>query len=518
MNKKMYTISIFVAVLLLLGCLCTIGIFVIKGNSSSSYEKHIQVAQQCFDKADYEGAIEAYEEAINDDDKNVEAYVGIAKTYRSMNDIQTAISWLTTGYELTGDATLQEMLNDYTNLLGQTDRIVYTIGEVVESSADVTLNTDVLTAFSNYTYDDYSSSFSSSEGFDNTEISFDGIPAVFSFASSTPELTDKPVSISMTSISYIFNEFTKGISCDRLNELGLENISFGYDETLGMYLVTFDCDDCHVEIETDEEGNIVTDEPYNTITFAGSTSSTGSSDDDDSDYQPEEGYCLLKGTAYNEMDESTEKVTIKIYSGKEADKKNIIYDEDTSSNGKYRAELVAGEYYIEVYLDDNVVYSTEHEIKEGKTLDKLDLPYAYSKEFDRALREGEILITLSWDNSDGNLDHELTGVDSEGNDVYCCHSEFNSGNHKHYLSDVLVVSSGPEVDGGPEEVTVYDLAGTYYYSVNTQYGEDLSDYDNVKVEVYIAGSSGSVVFNMPENMTGSTWNVFEYVNGEVNAL
>lgn len=508
MSKKGYAVLIGITAVLLLGCLCGIGVALIKNSTSSQYDKYVSVAQQCYENADYETAVLKYKEAIETDKKNEQAYIGIAQSYKKMNDMKNAVSYLELGYKETGSPAIKKMLNSYQDIMKNGESLTYDVNDVLASSDGITVKEDLLKVISTYSCGDYDSAYTSTDTAADTEKQYEGLPIIFSY-SSAPSAGDMPSSVTLTSIDYLFNGFTKGVSYERLSQLELENLTFDYSEIYDRNVVSFDAGGCHVVIESDESGNIVSNMPWNVIIIRDSFADADSAEDD---VTPSEGTSLLKGVAYNEGDNNvTQKVDIIIYTGSEPIKKNICQQFDTGSNGKYRIELAPGKYYIEALIDNEVVCGKEFEIVNAGDIQKLDLPYSIKRE----LRQGEIRVILSWDDPNANLDHVLEGVNSQGTPVYCCHSGYPGDcYHAHYYNDVLVISSGDEVVGGPEEITVYDLGGYYEYEV-------VSDYASIagaRVEVYTAGSDKPIVFECPADYTASSWSVFTYENGDVKAM
>lgn len=507
MSKKTYAALIGIAAVLLLVCLCGIGVVLVKNNASSKYDKYISVAREYYESADYEAAVNEYKEAIEADKKNEEAYIGIAETYMEMNDMENAVAYLEQGYKETGSPAIKNMLNSYRDIMQNGGGLTYSINEVMEASADVTVREDLLQVFSTYSCADYDAAYTAVAASADTQKQYEGLPVIFNYEAS-PEGEDRPASVTLTSISYLFNGFTKGVSFERLSQLELSNLVFEYSEVYQRNVVAFDSGGCHIVIESDENGNIVSDKPWNLISV---TSAQTEEEDDEAEETAEEGYAVLKGTAYNKAEGGTaERVDIKIYSGDKADDKYLYAEFDTTSSGKYRTEIEPGKYIVQVLIDKEVVYETECEIKNEGDVEKLDLPYEHARE----LRDGEIRVILSWDDPNANLNHILEGRNSEGEYVFCSHSSYDDGNHEHYVGDELVISSGPEQVGGPEAITVFDIGGYYEYTV-------VSDGDSIagaKVEVYTAGSDTPIVYECPSDYTGTAWSVFVYENGDVRAM
>lgn len=497
---------------------CAAGIFIMKNKQSTEYDQYITIAEKYFKDEDYENAIVSYKEAIKKNDKDEEAYIGIAKTYYKMNDIASAVKYLQSGYKKTNSSKIKNLLNDYNDLLNGKSNVTYSLNEVAKGSENVTIKQDVLAFLSTYTFSGYSGIYQMTSTSGEKEVEYEGIPAKFVYSAS-PEDSSKPQYIEVTSPEFIFDGYTTGITNEKLTEMGLFGLKQVPVETFGLPCVEFMCRGCNVIIQSDENGNIVMSKPWIVVMpDAGNDGSDNGNENDNQngfdvseDDTPEVGFCLLKGTAYNEaMSSAVSKVTLRFYYGNEAKQSMLCQEIKTGSNGKYRIELQPGEYYVEVIVEDEVVLGKEFELVNVDEITKIDLPYNYARE----LRKGEIRVVLSWEDKNANFDHILEGTDGDGNYVFCSHSPFDPGNHQHYVGDVLVIESGPEKDGGPEVVTVFDVEGYYEYTVTSSFGYIYG----AKVEVYTSDSETPEVFECPDDLESDWWTVFVYENGKIKAM
>lgn len=107
-NKKVL-IGIVIAVIAVIVAV-VIGIVASQGGDNAKLQKLLDAGQKYLAEMNYEQAIAVYEEAIALEPKNVEAYLGMAEAYIGMGDTESAIKALETGYEITKDKRLQEML------------------------------------------------------------------------------------------------------------------------------------------------------------------------------------------------------------------------------------------------------------------------------------------------------------------------------------------------------------------------------------------------------------------------
>ena len=88
-----------------------VGSIIIKLNNDNKYKQQLDLGNEALLNMNYEEAILAFSSAIEINKKSVEAYIGIAKAYKTEN-IDKAIDYLSKGYETTEDATILTMLEE----------------------------------------------------------------------------------------------------------------------------------------------------------------------------------------------------------------------------------------------------------------------------------------------------------------------------------------------------------------------------------------------------------------------
>jgi hypothetical protein len=110
-KKTMLTIVMGATILAMLALIG--GLLISNLSFSPSYEERLTRAQVYADSGDYESAILEYEQAIEEDATDPEAYLELAQIYQTTEQIQKAIEILQQGFALTGSeriAWLQEEL------------------------------------------------------------------------------------------------------------------------------------------------------------------------------------------------------------------------------------------------------------------------------------------------------------------------------------------------------------------------------------------------------------------------
>lgn len=109
-EHKKILIAIMVAVIAVVATV-VIGIVASRGGDSAKLQKLLDAGQKYLTEMNYEQAIAVYKEAIALEPKNVDAYLGMAEAYIGMGDTESAIKALETGYEVTKDKRLKDMLD-----------------------------------------------------------------------------------------------------------------------------------------------------------------------------------------------------------------------------------------------------------------------------------------------------------------------------------------------------------------------------------------------------------------------
>lgn len=79
--------------------------------------RQLNFGQKYMAELDYEQAVIAYTRAIEIDPMNVDAYLGLAEAYESMDNVDLALAMLEKGYELTADVRLQTQLQKERELI-----------------------------------------------------------------------------------------------------------------------------------------------------------------------------------------------------------------------------------------------------------------------------------------------------------------------------------------------------------------------------------------------------------------
>lgn len=218
--------------------------------------------------------------------------------------------------------------------------------------------------------------------------------------------------------------------------------------------------------------------------------------------------------ALNNMPESD--VVIFLRRGMNQMESQVLRESVTDSNGSYMLEDIdSGNYTIEATKEDYTnsyfnVYCLGNETVSGQ-----------NGVITPELTGNDIRIILTWGEVPRDLDSHITGptVDDSGRfHVYYGNRSYYYGDQTYVDLDLDDVSSY-----GPETVTIYNqLSGLYRYTVHDYTNGHSTEClqlsnSNAQVRVYM-GSTLLRSFNVPANVPGTAWTVFEMHGTVINAI
>jgi YD repeat-containing protein len=134
--KRQYLIMAVVA-LVAVAIICIIITTVMSQSESRQLAKQLDLGQKYLEDMDYDQAILAFNKAIEIDPKNVEAYLGMARAYEGLDNLEMAIYICTQGYEKTSDERLLEKMQYYKNIVETGNENV-----VIEDENEITSDTN----------------------------------------------------------------------------------------------------------------------------------------------------------------------------------------------------------------------------------------------------------------------------------------------------------------------------------------------------------------------------------------
>ncbi len=455
---------------------------------SNVYSRKINEAEKFVEAGDYENAVLAYQEAIDQDPENVEAYLGLAGLYESNNEVSSAINLLQAGYLRTDSLQIKVMLNRLLELQGGED------GEKSETAASI--DDGLFSIISAYSYRDYTTRY----GIENKSGNRDGSVTVrvtgmnaditFSNTSSQPDAVSAtivdndavPTSITMDNILQLFGTATS-VTYNDLSVMGLYDLARGSDNEHGE-VITFTYADAQVTIACDEDGTI-TSESWNEI--VPSVEERQSFTD-----------VLLTGFIIDAQTGGfVGNVHVTVREGT-AETGPAVAEFDTDAGGMYEVDLPAGQYMFEIEADGYEPVFKEVYI--GTYTKTTTEDFTITK----SVAEGEVRFVLEWGSYPRDLDSYLIGDTDDNEEVFTgFRSKVCTGDDGRTIAELDL----DDRDGlGPETTTLYDMDGVYVFSVVDYYLTGDINSSGATVTIYLPNQAPQVV-SIPTNFEGEVWRV-----------
>lgn len=462
---------------------------------SNVYSRKINEAEKLVEEGDYDNAVLAYQEAIDQDPENVEAYLGLANLYESHNDVNSAINLLQAGYLRTDSLQIKVMLNRLLEAGGEE-------GEKSEGSAAI--NDGIFSIISAYSYRDYSTRYGIEDKSGNRDgsvtVRVTGMDADITFAntSSQPDAVSAtivdndavPTSITMDNILQLFGT-ASSVTYNDLSVMGLYDLARNNDSEHGE-VVTFTYADAQVTIALDDTGAI-TSASWNEI--VPSVEERQSFTD-----------VLLTGFIIDAQTGGfVGNVHVTVREGT-AETGPAVAEFDTDAGGMYEVDLPAGQYMFEIEADGYEPVFKEVYIGTYSKTTTEDFTIT------KSVAEGEVRIVLEWGTYPRDLDSYLIGETDEGEEVLTSYySRTSEGDDGELIAELDL----DDTDGlGPETTTLYDLNGEYTFSVVDFLGTGDINSSGATATFYLPGAAPQVV-SIPTNFEGEVWRVATIDHGQL---
>ena len=112
-KNKWFLFAIIGIVLIIIGVVVGVLVyFKSSSNPQKQLQKQLNLGDKYLTDMDYENAVLAYKAAIEIEPKSADGYIGLAKAYIGLEDINSAMGILEKGYSITNDQRLADMLED----------------------------------------------------------------------------------------------------------------------------------------------------------------------------------------------------------------------------------------------------------------------------------------------------------------------------------------------------------------------------------------------------------------------
>ncbi len=505
--KKKYLLIMVPILVVLLGIMAVlITITVFNSDNGSLYTKNIGRAEKYLSNQDYENAILYFEKAINLNDSDEDAYIGLAKAYHEKGVLDKAIETLEKGYRITKSGKIKSLLDEYKN--EQPDTQPEPVTDKTAETKELTFNDTVFDMFASYTYKDYVDRYSVTIEKPISEkeytVQFNNLNYRFSFIDENEykainTTTGKPFDnavpgkIESDTLENLVSGIGNGFGTDELKKKpGVTNVKASKDTEYKKHMLQFDYRDCRVRIVSDESGRVTSSNCLGVVTPL----LRNANDNNTYTFSAE----LRDAASYNPISSS---VTIKAREGKNT-KTGDPKAETTSSNGSFTLQLPVGDYTLECsgggYVKD---YFNIHVSSTGGAGTEVIV-------MSPVVTSGSVRVVLTWGNTPRDLDGHLIGNSSKGDSV---HVYFMNKTHTGVASlDVDNVNGN-----GCETTEIKDMNGTYKYVVNRYSYDGSIGSSGAVIKIYDSNNNVTTI-TPPASVDPVNWSVFEIKDGRVENI
>lgn len=482
------------------------GFFLYRHQQEESYYKQVSFGNEYLDAKDYEGARDAFLLALDLDEGNEDAYIGLYKAYCAMGQYDFALNILQRGQEHTDSRQIRLLLQSYlegdvggTTNLSETDQSQ----NDSENSQDgeVSFNSSLLTEMNGESYKDYKETYGSgkiTEKEDGSlEVVFEdaGITLTFRNTDDSTNIDSGrnipfddavPESASFSSIDRIFSNYDGSLTIDEVEMMNGGNVTRQYSEEAGSDVLVIQRGDMTLQIACDENGNITGDNPWNKVIIPKAA------------VENEEEVVWVTGQIWDTV--ASAGVADMEISFSVNGSESVAYSVTTDEDGNYGLWMVPGSYKVrlekEGYPEEEVGFVV-HAGEENKMEDIEITPNSTV----------QVRIVLSWSDRSYRMESHMHGMSSDGRELHI----YGGGVKLERGGKLYAEMDDGDVDGY-QTTMLYD-GGDYIFHVR---GEVLGS--GAEVQVYVGDDPEPKVFQVPTTGYGQNWIVCEINNGQVTEI
>ncbi len=507
MEKKRAKMILTVLIGILIVIIGGVSFYLVRGQmKEKNYTEAITSAKKYLAQNNYEDAVIQYKKAISVNQKDEEAYIGLAQVYLLQEDLSKAKAILNKGYGKTRSVKIKRVLDQVENEVMVGD---YRTEDKSKQSADVKMDAAIYQKLVSYTFEDFKNEFGNTDNINKDKDGYlevkhpklDGMcyyrntgsnKNIVDESRKTPKSTGMPEKICLNSLGMLFRNFEGSISLEKLQMLLSQRVE-PVTNNKRTYIEA-DLEDCILRIETDSQGNVVAEDAWNEMILVNANQKKANA-----------GY--LSGVVLNAV--TGEGVEEAVLAFEPVGEKGENQTVKTNGTGIFSAELEPGRYKVAVSAEKYIQEEFSCEIEEGKTYSGIQ--YTISPD----LASGTARIVLEWNAQPRDLDSYLFGETDAGEEVLVkySHKEARAGNQ------VIASLDLDDMDGyGPETTTIYDLNGVYTFQVADFNRTGTMKEHGASVKVYLPGRQPEVISINPGADVKDIWIVCEIDHGELNVM
>lgn len=481
--------------------------FIYQGMKKRQYVKHIETAENYVAVKEYDKAIVAYRLAIKINKKQVRPYQGLSDAYIAQGEYSQARLVLKAGMLETGSALLEQMYAKIRDIPDESG-LQADVQSMYGNGSNGEWNDSLITEIGHFSYKNYVDEYGQASiriGESNCSVAYPKLGAILYFDNSEETkintLTGKPYDGTVPSyivfddLSKIFYNCGEGLSLETIEQIigsAPEIRNMGNSQ----WILNFQYRGCDFSIDCDENGFIQNQMASNKVIPLSKSVE-----------QPQ-------GTVQGSMVDATtggmlEDVTINFRQGDNVKEGDPVATTTSNTSGDITLDLPEDTYTMEFSKEGYTIEYMTVTITQGNTED------IGVKALSPTLGEGEWRIVLEWGEEPADLDAHLE----------------TSSWHVWFSNPQATGSDGTEVNldvderegKGPETITVSQMNPdekyefyVYNYSSNGAKNSDALGKSEAVVKLYL--SNGEMMQYSVPSGTGTVWNVFNIVNGEVKEI
>lgn len=464
-----------------------------------SYVERIQLAEKYASKGNYTEAVRIYWDAIDLNENDEQAYLGLGATYEEIGEMSNAETVYLIG--------LQRIQSE--NLQMRLERLE--LAEEKEGfAAAVAINDSLLRNLSKMTFEigqqKYGAAKIDTSQKDVYKVTYPNLGAVFYYyntasdskvldiSTKQPYGNKQPNEIKLDDLILLFSGMEDTMTYDALQEYQLTGLKKERDVQLKKYVVRFTMEGCEVVIETDENGTIQSRSAWNRLypqEYAGAETIAG-------------GHALCGRVINAATGKPVGDVRIEIYEPN--DRSEILAECSSDRDGYYVCEgLESGMYTAHIQAQEFIEEDIEVQVYEWDNDSEQDLMISPE------LAAGEIRLVLSWGSFPRDLDSYLFGSSSDGTTIKVCYYDQVASGDSGTIAELDVdCMSGY----GPETTTIHDTKGEYRFVVADFNRTGTMASSGAEVKIYV-GDSAPITVSVASDVVDQ-WEVCTIKNGEVS--
>lgn len=501
-SLKIWISGLFVLVVMLVSAG---GWYILSGkHAQRRYEEYVDAGNRYLIQLDYDSAEIAFKKAIEEIPDQADAYEKLVNVYLVQNRYEEAGDLLATGIRYTNadalvktyqrvSAILKEQQDDGMNAENMSAEELQRISEYI------TLDPTIYDIVASYTYRDYVRAYgepvsAADNIYGGRDFQFDKFLGKVSFRTASYE-ADKADTVSFESMSELFGNYGGAASAEKMQELfGSEKLVTNSESEDGstQYHVSFTYHGCLITLASDEKGNVYGN-TENVLSPAPPETEDESGEEDIRGQRSASGYII------NAVNGGGVTAAVRFLHGGRYG--TAERETSTKSDGSFEAKLKPGQYTVEIHATgfitsyEEIIVSTNSDLK--------GLNFTLSPD----LEVGEIRIVLTWEETPRDLDSHLEGTSSDGERVDVDFTDKIAENTAELDID--------DTSGfGPETTTIYDIGGSYTFSVHNFSEDDELEDSGAVVRIYLADQAEPVIFEVPSG-DGIWWNVCTIEEGQI---